>query len=156
VHLPPELAGERPESTPLERIDTVPSGSSRRRNRTVLIIDDEELARYLIRKQLSDLHIDIMEARSGPEGLRCAVDHRPDIVILDLVMPEMSGMEVLERLKANAATREIPVVVHTSRGVSMPELERISATAIAIIGKGPEGAGDLRRRVAELMHLTEA
>lgn len=113
---------------------------------TVLLIDDEEVARYLVRKQLADLNVAIQDAPSGRDGIRFAAEFHPDVVILDLVMPEMSGFEVLDQLKANPATRDIPVVIHTSLSVGTPEREQLSARAAAIVAKGQ--ADDLRSRVA--------
>jgi signal transduction histidine kinase len=156
VRMPRVMAGEGSEPEAPAHIDTAPVPRSSRRNPTVLIIDDEEMARYLIRKQLSDLNVNVEEARSGPEGLRSVAQLRPNVVILDLVMPEMSGIEVLEALKANAATRDIPVIVHTSRAVGTREREKLAASGTAIVAKGSEAAGDLRRRIADLMHRTEA
>jgi CheY-like chemotaxis protein len=99
--------------------------------------------------------LDIKEARSGPEGIGMAAEHRPDLVILDLVMPDMTGFEVLEELKSNPATREIPVIVHTSRTVGVSERERLTEQASAIVGKGEGEAGDLRRHVQEIMKVPE-
>jgi CheY-like chemotaxis protein len=126
-----------------------------RRTYTILIIDDEELARYLIRKQLAGLRLAIREARSGPEGIQLAAETRPDLVILDLAMPDMSGFEVLDRLRSRSETRGIPVIVHTSRTIGGPERERLVSQASAVVGKGPAGTGELRRSVEELMKIAE-
>ena len=74
--------------------------------------------------------------------------------VFDLVMPEMSGFDVLERLRSTPETREIPVIVHTSRAIGISERDKLTVRASAVVGKSQAGAGDLRRSVAELMHLT--
>jgi signal transduction histidine kinase/CheY-like chemotaxis protein len=88
----------------------------------ILMIDDNELDRYLLKQHLKNVPIGINEASSGAEGIRKAVETTPDAIFLDLAMPGMSGFEVIERLKAAPAARDIPVVIVTSR--SLTDLER--------------------------------
>jgi CheY-like chemotaxis protein/anti-sigma regulatory factor (Ser/Thr protein kinase) len=102
----------------------------------VLIIDDEERDRYLLRQKLRNLPLLVIEAASGTEGIRAACKHRPDVIFLDLGMADLSGFEVLERLKKEPSAAEIPVVVVTSRVLTVPEREVIMRRAVAIVGKG--------------------
>ena len=88
----------------------------------LLVIDDEEISRYLLRKLLAGPH-DVVEASGGNEGLKQAAVTRPDMIFLDLTMPDMNGRDVLHRLKANPATSSIPVVVVTAQSLE-PEEER--------------------------------
>jgi CheY-like chemotaxis protein len=118
---------------------------------TVLVVDDEEMARYLVRKQLSDLGVFIEEARSGQEGLDLASERRPDVIVLDLAMPEMDGLQVLQKLRSNPATRGIPVVVHTSKIVDGDERDLIHSAASAFVRKGAAGADSLRDAVEQLV-----
>ena len=78
----------------------------------------------------------MIEAASGTEGIRMACKHRPDVIFLDLGMADLSGFEVLERLKKEPSTAEIPVVVVTSRVLTGPEREEIMQRAVEIVGKG--------------------
>jgi len=102
----------------------------------VLIIDDEERDRYLLRQKLRNLPLLMIEAAGGTEGIRAACKHRPDVIFLDLGMADLSGFEVLERLKKEPTTAEIPVVVVTSRVLTGPEREEIMQRAVEIVGKG--------------------
>jgi CheY-like chemotaxis protein/anti-sigma regulatory factor (Ser/Thr protein kinase) len=102
----------------------------------VLIIDDEERDRYLLRQKLRNLPLLVIEAASGTEGIRAACKHRPDVIFLDLGMADLSGFEVLERLKKEPSTAEIPVVVVTSRVLTGSEREEIMQRAVEIVGKG--------------------
>jgi signal transduction histidine kinase/CheY-like chemotaxis protein len=79
----------------------------------VLIVDDDEMARYTLRRLLDGVAT-VSEAPDGLTGLHAAAVEHPDAIMLDLRMPGLSGFEVLERLGADAATRDIPVVVVTS------------------------------------------
>lgn len=115
----------------------------------ILVIDDEETARYLVGKQLGALEVEILEARSGSEGLAFAKEHRPDAIVLDLIMPGMSGYDVAERLKADARTREIPVIVHSSKSVSAADRDQLACAAVV----GKSSRGELADRVAELLQI---
>jgi len=81
----------------------------------VLSIDDEHIARFMVRQCLPMPSFDVIEAATGADGLARARDHRPDVVLLDLVMPDADGAEVLKQLRADPATRDIPVIIVTSQ-----------------------------------------
>ncbi len=100
----------------------------------VLVIDDEEVARYLVRRLLATLPAEIQEASGGKEGIRFAREYDVDVIILDVSMPETSGFQVIEQLKDEPATRDIPVVVHTSLSLGPAERDAL-AHAKAIISK---------------------
>ena len=109
--------------------------------RRVLIVDDEEISRYVLRQHLISPDHMVREAASGAEGIRLARAERPDVVCLDLVMPDLDGFEVLRRLKADPATRDIPVVIVTSKPLSEEERGRL-ALAADVVAKD----GDSRER----------
>jgi signal transduction histidine kinase len=104
------------------------------RARTVLLIDDAEVSRYLLR-QLLGQGFRLAEAMTGSEGIELAGRLRPDLILLDLNMPGMSGFEVLDRLKAAAETRDIPVVVVTGQNLDTGERERLARQTVAILHK---------------------
>lgn len=79
---------------------------------TILIVEDDEIARIALAKMVRRLCKSVLEASNGKEGLEMELLHRPDIVLTDLEMPVMSGMELVERLKERDAQR--PVVVVTA------------------------------------------
>src|SRR5262249_38398322 len=88
-----------------ERLET-PRSESR-----LLLIDDEESARYLIKKMLGRSPWLVDEAAGGAEGISKARESRPNLILLDLKMPGLSGFETLSRLKSDPLTSETPVVV---------------------------------------------
>jgi signal transduction histidine kinase/CheY-like chemotaxis protein len=101
----------------------------------VLIVDDEEISRYVLRQHLMTPRHVISEAGSGAEALRIArVDH-PDVICLDLMMPEIDGYEVLHRLKADPITRDIPVVIVTSKHLEEGERRGLLGRAATILSK---------------------
>ena len=100
----------------------------------LLVVDDDATSRYLIKVVLSQTNYEVAEAGGGIEGLRMARELSPALIVLDLVMDDLSGFEVLERLSADPATRSIPVVIHTSKDLDKREKARLSA-AIDIVPK---------------------
>ena len=101
----------------------------------VLIIDDDEISRYLVRNHLAGAPFRIREAEGATQGLRDARAEHPDAIILDLVMPEMSGFDVLAELKQDPATMDIPVVILTSKSLSEEERRRLAPHALRILSK---------------------
>jgi signal transduction histidine kinase/CheY-like chemotaxis protein len=100
-----------------------------------LIIDDQESDRYVLKQMLRDLPLQIMEAPGGVEGLRLATERRPDLIFLDLSMPDMSGFEVLRKLKGQSATVDIPVIIVTSLVLSEADRQRLPEQDIVIVRK---------------------
>ncbi|HEU0185728.1 MAG TPA: response regulator, partial [Blastocatellia bacterium] len=101
----------------------------------VLLIDDDESARYVIRKILSRFSWLIDEAPGGEEGIRMARAARPDLILLDLKMPGLSGFEILSTLKSDPVTGETPVVIVTSQALTSGERKDLMARANAILSK---------------------
>ncbi len=77
----------------------------------VLVVDDEKDSRVLIRHFLEEFGCQVFTAASGEEGLELAERHAPDLIILDLIMPGLTGWEVLKRIKSDQSLRSIPVVI---------------------------------------------
>ena len=101
----------------------------------VLIIDDKESDRYLLKRYLHDLRLLILEASGGIGGVQMASRHLPDFIFLDLAMGDISGFEVLKKLRAQPATVNTPVIIITSQALSSIESELLLERAAAIIGK---------------------
>ena len=81
----------------------------------VLVIDDEAPIRLLCRVNLEAEGMEVLEADDGERGLEIARSERPDVILLDVMMPGLDGWEVLQRLLDDPATREIPIVFLTAR-----------------------------------------
>ena len=112
----------------------------------VLVIDDDEIARYLLRNLLDPTRLPVVEATGGVEGLRRARDDRPCAIFLDLAMPDLSGFEVLDRLKAEPQTRDIPVVVYTSRALDDADRQALAGRVAAVLPKGTGASRDAAAR----------
>ena len=124
---------------PVERralIDTITGLQARRRPAIrVLSIDDDPMARYLLRQCLAAPVFEVTEASGGEEGLLRAASERPDVIVLDLIMPGKDGRETLEDLQRNAATSEIPVVICTGVELDAEDTRALLEQASAILSK---------------------
>ena len=81
----------------------------------VLVVEDEKDVRDMLRLHLKAGGFDVLEAHNGAEGLAIAKAELPSVVILDLMMPEMSGMEVCRGWRRNPATSRIPILMLTAK-----------------------------------------
>src|SRR5213082_3396269 len=141
---------------------------------TVLVIDDEEPIRLLCSVNLAAEGIEVLEAADGPTGLDQAREHRPDVVLLDVMMPGLDGWQVAEELLDDERTSGIPIIFLTARAefrdrargldlggvdyVTKPfnpiELAPLVEDLVARVARGERD--DLRReKIAELRELAE-
>lgn len=117
----------------------------------VLIIDDEDEVRFVIRVSLGRLGgMTVMEAPGGEEGLAIARAERPDLILLDMMMPGLDGPATFEVLRADDQTKSIPVVFLTANALAMPAEQMLALGAKAVILK-PFDPMSLAERVAAIM-----
>jgi signal transduction histidine kinase/CheY-like chemotaxis protein len=109
--------------------------SQPRQSRGVLIIDDEETSRYVLRQMLAGCEpMRVQEAETGADGLRLARAWQPDVVLLDLRLPDIDGFDVMDRLRADPVTAGLPVIVCTSSVLTEQQRGRLNH-ARAILSK---------------------
>lgn len=82
----------------------------------ILIIEDEEVLLNLLQKKLTQEGYEISVARNGGEGLRIMRDVKPDLILLDIVMPKMGGFEVMEEMGKEPELKKIPVIIVSNSG----------------------------------------
>jgi DNA-binding response OmpR family regulator len=82
----------------------------------VLVVDDEDAVREIYKKEFTTAKFDVVVAADGEEGLLKAAEETPELVLLDVMLPKMSGIDVLKALKQNPLTKEIPVLLLTNLG----------------------------------------
>ena len=85
--------------------------------RKILIIEDEAAQVLLVRSRLEEAGYAVLSAMNGEEGLRKAREERPDLVLLDIVLPGMDGVQVCDQIKQDPATQQIPVIMLTASGM---------------------------------------
>jgi len=104
--------------------------------RKILIVEDSSASRKLLTVVLDRAGYDIVEAANGLEAINLARVTQPDLIIMDIEMPEMSGDQVLEQVKADASTQHIPVIIITVHDRdSLPVQRAIAAGAAKVIYK---------------------
>jgi signal transduction histidine kinase/DNA-binding response OmpR family regulator len=102
----------------------------------VLAIDDDPRALELIEAVLGDAGYEVLSAGDGDSGIALARIERPSVILLDLLMPEVDGFEVVERLRADPSTSGIPIVVLTAKSMSGAEKERLEGQISYLARKG--------------------
>ncbi len=126
-------------SKPVERswlLGRLQALSLKRPVKKVLVVDDEEVARYILKGFLAGLPYEVIEATGGKQGIAMAKEQRPDVVFLDIVMPDLTAFEVLSELKSDPHTADIPVVINTSKRLDQEERLRLAKSTVAILEKG--------------------
>ncbi len=101
----------------------------------VLAIDDDPAARDLVAQALRPVGFDVAVAASGREGLAMARNDPPELVICDLVMPDIDGYEVVDQLRANPATRDATILILTGQDLSTRDRERLNGKVAEVLGK---------------------
>jgi len=120
----------------------------------ILIVDDNQANRELLEAYLSTLDCELDIAVDGREALDKARTFRPDLILLDVMMPKLSGFEVCQKLKANPATRKIMVLMVTALN-ELGDIERAVAAGTDDFLSKPVNKVELLKRVANMLRLKD-
>src|SRR5687767_8128584 len=129
----------------LAQLSNVPIGN-------LLIIDDEENNRMLLKDTLEVQGHTVTEATNGPDALRLIAENVPDVVLSDVMMPQMDGYDVCKRIKENPATAHVPVILITALSERKERLAGIQAGANDFISK-PIDVADVTLRVRNAVQI---
>lgn len=144
-------SGVLPES-PQEGLLAALARLDERRSRHVLIVDDHHDARLLIRRILqSQGNFQIHDAASGEQALELARQEAPNLIVLDLMMPEMDGFEVLDRLRATPEAASTPVIVVTAKDLTRDEKRRLEGRISRLMIKGDFLNDDLIEEITRVL-----
>jgi DNA-binding response OmpR family regulator len=119
--------------------------------KSVVCIEDEPNMIDLIRLILGRKGFTVTGATGGREGLELVAKSLPDVVLLDLMMPDMDGWEVYQKLKANEATREIPVIVVTAKAQSIDKVLGLHIAKVDDYITKPFGPQDLIESIEKVL-----
>lgn len=122
---------------------------------TILIIDDSAENRLLLSSQLGMEGYEIVQAESGPDGIEMALETNPDLILLDVMMPDMNGFKVCERLKGRRETAGIPIIMVTALREVQYRIKGIEAGADEFLSR-PHHREELLVRVQALIQLKRA
>ena len=102
---------------------------------TVLVVDDEPETVELLTDMLESEDYKVLQAYGGQEGIDLAVQKHPDAIILDLMMPEVNGFDVVQQLRANPEVREIPIIIHTGKDLTPADRQQLNSYVQAVSSK---------------------
>lgn len=102
---------------------------------TILVVDDEQDLLDLIEYNLRQEGYDVLKAENGKDGIQMAKEHMPDLVLLDIMMPQMGGIEVCDRMREDSTLSHIPIIFLTARSDEKTEIEGLNKGADDFITK---------------------
>jgi CheY-like chemotaxis protein len=106
---------------------------------SILIVDDDPQNIRLVKAMLKPFNMEIIVADGGKAGLELALKKKPDMIILDLMMPDVDGFEVVSKLREDPAGSQIPILIYTAKNISSEDRERLQGNIQSIIQKGDFG-----------------
>ena len=118
--------------------------------KTILYVEDNEMNRQIVRDLLKRTKYALIEAHDGEAGVAKALEARPDLILMDIQLPKISGMEAMRRLRAEAATANTPIIAITSFALSGDEQKAKESGATAYLAK-PYSPRDLLGLIRKIL-----
>ena len=116
---------------------------------TILYVEDNELNRKIVRDLLKRTKYQLVEAHDGEAGVAKAIEIKPDLILMDIQLPKISGLDATRRLRAEAATANTPIIAITSFALSGDDVKAKEAGATAYLAK-PYSPFDLLNLIRKL------
>lgn len=118
--------------------------------KTILYVEDNEFNRKIVRQLLAQTRYRLREAADGEAGVRAALESPPDLILMDVQLPKLSGLEATRQLRAEPRTAAIPIIVITSYALSGDAQKAQDAGATAYLAK-PYSPRDLLAKIREIV-----
>lgn len=118
-----------------------------KQQKTILIVEDDPTLRSVYREKFSGEGYRVIEAEDSKTGLKLAKSKKPDLIILDLILPQGNGFELMEKLKKDEKTKKIPIVVLTGLSQDSDRREMISLGAVDYMVKPEAGPSEVIDRI---------
>lgn len=119
--------------------------------RKILIVEDDKFLRELMVRKLSNEGFEVIEAQDGEEGVRKMKETKPDLVLLDLILPEMDGFEVLAKKSQDEEIKKIPVVVLSNLGQREDIEKALSLGAVDYIVKANMAPREIIEKISLIL-----
>jgi len=120
-------------------------------DKKALVVDDEFHIVQVVAIKLRNNGFAVVTADNGADAYRLACEEKPDVIITDYQMPQMSGLELIEKLRQNDATREIPILMLTARGFDVEEEQRRALKIAACLSK-PFSPREVLQSIENVLH----
>ncbi|MBW2544705.1 MAG: response regulator [Deltaproteobacteria bacterium] len=138
----------------IEAVRSVVTKTAREpKDMTVLVIDDEPQTVELLTDMLQAEGFNVLQAYGGQQGIDLAIEKHPDIIILDLMMPEVSGFDVVQQLRAHSEAMKIPIMVFTAKDLTEEDRQKLEYHVEIIISKSGSGKEDLLRELERIRKI---
>jgi CheY-like chemotaxis protein len=118
-----------------------------------LVVDDEHASVELIASMIEPAGFEVVRAYGGEEGIEKSFSEHPDVLILDLMMPDVSGFDVVSKLKMDPKTRNIPIIICTSRDPTSEDIIRLRSDVISVMRKGEFAREELINEIKRVATL---
>ena len=120
-------------------------------NRKVLIVDDEIHIVHVVAIKLRNNGYDVISAENGAQAFKLVQEEKPDVVVTDFQMPVMNGLELIENLRQDKGTENLPVILLTARGFAVTDEQRQQLKVSAILSK-PFSPKELLRSIEDILY----
>ena len=119
-------------------------------SKTILYVEDNEMNRQIVRDLLKRTTYKLIEAHDGEAGVAKALEARPDLILMDIQLPKMSGLDATRKLRAEAVTAQTPIITITSFALSGDDVKAKEAGATAYLAK-PYSPRDLLALIRKIL-----
>ena len=141
----------------IKLIDTVntciPAGKGKGKLMKILVVDDDGKAVKYMSAILENAGFDVIKAYSGKAGINLAMNSNPDLIILDLMMPEISGFDVIEKLRTHPTAKSIPIIICSAKELTPADKKVLNGNILAIVQKGTHTKEDLLAAIKKIEQL---
>lgn len=119
-------------------------------SRTILVVEDNDRNRRLLKVLLKAKGYDVIEAATGEEAMNCLKSQKPELILMDIQLPNMDGLELIRKIKSEAETRDIPIVAVTAYAMKGDKERILEAGCSAYVSK-PIDTRELPLLIADLL-----
>jgi DNA-binding response OmpR family regulator len=116
----------------------------------ILVVDDDEKAVKYMSAILENAGFEALKAYSGNAGISLAINSNPDLIILDLMMPEVSGFDVVEKLRVHPTAKGIPIIICSAKDITMEDKKKLNGNILVIVKKGSHTKEDLLAAIKKI------
>ena len=131
----------------------IPAEKDKGKLMKILVVDDDEKAVKYMSAILENAGFEVLKAYRGKAGINLAMNSNPDLIILDLMMPEISGFDVIEKLRTHPTAKSIPIIICSAKELTPADKKVLNGNILAIVQKGTHTKEDLLAAIKKIEQL---